>query len=371
MGLDSEFIWQLLLESDLVDLSNSEQVLAAALKLINPPERELPPTPPISDTADTSDDDEVNSVDIIREREAQEKLDIHVLMLIRKIWLLLTRAIEIGDNPTITAICLREQALLIHRLLYAKNKLYSITHHMLIVIQRFIGEQCLTLSHAEQLINQAAAGGDLLARLCSIKRLLSLTEKRIPLQPVVPATVPTNKLECFHSWVNNNPLIKGQLEDITLKLPNILQRSKIDYLLALKALLKDYDSDGLDCFLKERQDVLAFLNDNITTLIDIDLRFRANWNSLDLFRHANREKMKITRFFGHNFAHDRSQSEQRVYTLLPVVLERKRSEPMPSKADENNIRRKNPRDYILDTGKSSENPDEPGIKKKPRVLKFQ
>ncbi len=230
MRLSAETIRQLMEESDLIDPTDPEQLLEAVLKLLYPViEQETPATPILGDI----DND---SIDEIQERQQQYQLDLHVLGLLKKSWDMLSLAIAYTDNPEIRAICRREQALLIYRLLKNKSPLFSLTDKMHRVIKKIIGIDRYTKIHAERLLASAADNGDMIAHFCRIRRLLLLAENTKPLQPVADTDMAQKIRQCFHSWINSNLEIKRQLDQFSSNLSKVTRGAKPEYLRCCKII---------------------------------------------------------------------------------------------------------------------------------------
>lgn len=346
MRLEAETIRQLMEESDLIDQTNPEQLLNAAVQLINPVfEQEAPATPVLGKFGD-------DPIDEIQERQQQYQLDLHVLGLIKKTWDMLSLAIHYTDNPEIKAVCQREQALLIYRLLNNKSPLFSITDKMHQVVKKIIGIERYTKTYAEQLLACAANSGDMIAQFFSIRRLLLLAENTKPLQPVADSDKAQKIRQCFHSWINSNPEVKQQLSQFSYNLSTVTRGVKPEYLRAVKLLVREYSSSDLFTLLTTpaQLPLLTFLKSNISTLCEIDRAFSANWNEISLIPVATKTKLMRKKLFGDDFPLDRSQSTPRPAAAPRFFLAKKRSDPKVCLVDpETNKRARDPRDCILET----------------------
>ncbi len=346
MRLDVETIRQLMEESDLIDPTNSEQLLEAAVQLIYPVlEQETSATPILAENGD-------DPIDEIQERQQQYQLDLHVLGLVKKTWDMLSLAINYTQNPEIKAVCQREQALLIYRLLNNKSLLFSLTDKMQLVVKKIIGTDRYTKTYAEHLLACAANDGDIIAKLFSIRRLLLLAEKSKPLQPVADTDKAQKIRQCFHSWINSNSDVKEQLYQFSHNLSIVTRGIKAEYLRGVKLLIREYHSRDLCTLLTAptQLPLLTFLQSNISKLCEIDRAFSANWNEIMLIPVATKTKVIRKKLFGDSFPLDRSQSTPRPATLPRFFLAKKRSDPKVYLIDpETNKRARDPSDCILET----------------------
>ncbi|MDQ2995004.1 MAG: hypothetical protein M3R00_08725 [Pseudomonadota bacterium] len=348
MGLDAEAIRQLLTECGLNEAKTPEQLLEVALKLLYPKiNQRLTLTPP----TENHDPHEPDLYSESQERRDQEELDILVLRLLKMTWQILNIAIRMSSNVEFIAVCQREQALLILRILYNKSNLFTLTDRMHQVILTFIDQAYLNINYAEELIAKAANAKDVIAQLSRVRCVLLMCEKRQPLQKIAKPVETTPMFQCFHSWVTNNLEIQQQLQEFSNNLIRTVQKAKNPYALGLKILIHDSRSIDLITLFADpaNQPLVEFLKNNLSILQKVDIAFKANWNELKMTPVASKQKAIRQKLFGEDFPLDRSKTMPRTVNPPAFFQKKRRSEPKLSKAIlESQTRKRDPSDYILD-----------------------
>jgi hypothetical protein len=352
MGLDAATIQKFIADFDSIDKNNLEQLLEFALKLLYPANIPTTPPSPIDENLDLNKE----NFDVIRKRnvDQQKELNNLVLKLLKLSWYCLQTAVNLRGSPQVVAACQREQALFILRILNIDSELFELTDKMAEQLEDFVGKDYFAANFAERLIEQAADAGDIIAQLFSVRRLLHLVQKRIPLLPIKTGENLGPKIQCFHSWLANNPAIAEELKRFSDNLRSAVVNSTLIYDVALSRLINEYRSYNLCKFFAdpEQLPMLNVLKAEMPVLRRNELTFRVNWNDAMLLLITEKEKIRRSRLYGDSFFLDRSQSAPRPARPLHVIKPTS-SDPDLQKADENDERQIDPKRYILHTPKST------------------
>jgi hypothetical protein len=352
MGLDTATLQQFIVDFDSIDKNNPEQLLEFALKLLYP--ANIPTTPPFP--IDEAVDLNKESLTNIRKHYADQQNELNNLVLnfLKLSWYCLQRAIDLGEVTERTAACKREQALFILRILNVDSELFILTDQMAQHLEDFVGKNYFATDFAERLIEQAADAGDVIAQLFSSRRLLQLVQKRTPLLPIKTGENLGPKIQCFHSWLANNPTTAEELKLFSDNLRNAVVNSTLLYDVALNRLINEYRSYNLSIFFAdpEHLPMLNLLKADMPLLRRSELAFRINLNDAKLLLTAEKEKIRRSLLYGDTFFLDRSQSAPRP-ARLHYAIKPSSSDPILEKADENDERHKDPKRYILNTPKST------------------
>ena len=193
MSLDARFLRQLIDDTKRKEKNNPRELMLAAVALLYPVNPEAgDATPPLPRA----------SASYQQALHLEEKaLDALSLELLQTAWEYLEIAARNEEFPLHQGAALREQGLLILRLLNKKPVPFTPTRSLIGAMTTLIGAEHFTPIFAEQLIQKAVEKGDICAQLYSIRRLLQIVNEKCP----------ANQLECFKSWLSSHPFYKMDL----------------------------------------------------------------------------------------------------------------------------------------------------------------